>query len=66
MKLFTEAVVAIDGSKFKAVNGRDRNLSEAKLKARQAQLENSVARYLAELDQADREPGHYRKRAWPT
>jgi transposase len=57
MKLFTEAVVAIDGSKFKAVNGRDRNLSEAKLKARQAQLDNSVARYLAELDQADREPG---------
>ncbi|WP_445145027.1 IS1182 family transposase [Dyella sp. Tek66A03] len=57
MKLFTDAVVAIDGSKFKAVNGRDKNLTQAKLKARQEQLESSVARYLAELDRADREPG---------
>ena len=57
MKLFTDAVVAIDGSKFKAVNGRDKNLTQAKLKARLEQLESSVARYLAELDRADREPG---------
>ena len=57
MQLFTDAVVAIDGSKFKAVNSRDRNLSEAKLKARMQQLESSVARYLDELDRADREPG---------
>jgi hypothetical protein len=57
MKLFTDAVVAIDGSKFKAVNGRDKNLKQAKLKARLEQLESSVARYLAELDRADREPG---------
>ena len=57
MKLFTEAVVAIDGSKFKAVNSRDKNLTNAKLKARLEQLETSVARYLAELDRADREPG---------
>jgi len=57
MKLFTDVVVAIDGSKFKAVNGRDKNLTQAKLKARLEQLESSVARYLAELDRADREPG---------
>jgi transposase len=57
MQLFTDAVAAIDGSKFKAVNSRDRNLSEAKLKARMQQLESSVARYLDELDRADREPG---------
>lgn len=57
MQLFTDAVAAIDGSKFKAVNSRDRNLSEAKLKARMQQLEASVARYLDELDRADREPG---------
>lgn len=57
MMLFTDAVAAIDGSKFKAVNGRDRNLSEAKLKGRLQQLESSVARYLDELDRADREPG---------
>jgi transposase len=57
MQLFTDAVAAIDGSKFKAVNSRDRNLSEAKLKARMKQLESNVARYLDELDRADGEPG---------
>jgi len=49
--------VAIDGSKFKAVNNRDKNFTEHKLKARLAQLEESVARYLDELDRADRQPG---------
>jgi transposase len=54
--LFSEALVAIDGSKFKAVNGRDRNFTDHKLKARMQQLEESVARYLADLDRADRDP----------
>ena len=54
--LFSEAIVAIDGSKFKAVNNRDKNFTEHKLKARMAQLEESVSRYLAELDRADRSP----------
>ena len=54
--LFTEAVVAIDGSKFKAVNNRDKNFTPHKLKARVRQLEESIARYLAELDRADRQP----------
>jgi transposase len=56
MDLFTEAVVAIDGSKFKAVNNRDKNFTERKLKARMEQLEQSIERYLTELDRADREP----------
>src|SRR5450631_4408500 len=56
LNLFTEALVAIDGSKFKAVNGRDRNFTQHKLKARMQQLEESIARYLADLDRADRDP----------
>ena len=45
--LFTDAVVAIDGSKFKAVNNRDKNFAPHKLKARVQQLEQSIARYLS-------------------
>jgi transposase len=56
LNLFSDAVVAIDGSKFKAVNNRDKNFTDRKLKARMQQLEESVTRYLAELDRADREP----------
>jgi len=56
MKLFCEAVVAIDGSKFKAVNNRDKNFTDRKLKARMQQLDESIARYMTELDRADREP----------
>ena len=54
--LFGEAMVAIDGSKFKAVNNRDKNFTPHKLKARMQQLEESIARYLNDLDRADREP----------
>ena len=54
--LFGEAVVAIDGSKFKAVNNRDKNFTPHKLRARMQQLEQSIARYLNDLDRADREP----------
>jgi transposase len=56
LNLFTDALVAIDGSKFKAVNNRDKNFTDRKLKARMQQLEESIARYLVELDRADREP----------
>jgi transposase len=56
LNLFSEAIVAIDGSKFKAVNNRDKNCTDRKLKARMQQLEDSIARYLTELDRADREP----------
>ena len=53
--LFTRAVVAIDGSKFKAVNNRDKNFTVAKLAKRLEQVDASIARYLAALDRADRE-----------
>jgi transposase len=55
MNLLTEASVAIDGSKFKAVNNRDRNFTRAKMDRRMAQIEESVARYLQQLDTADRQ-----------
>src|SRR5450759_1806102 len=53
--LFAEALVAIDGSKFKAVNNRDRNFTSAKLKRRMEEIESSINRYLAALDTADRQ-----------
>jgi transposase len=56
MGLLAKASVAIDGSKFKAVNNRDRNFTRAKVERRRAQLEESVARYLSQLDTADRQP----------
>ena len=56
LNLFSDAIVAIDGSKFKAVNNRDKNFTDRKLKARMQQLEESITRYLAELDRADRQP----------
>jgi hypothetical protein len=55
MGLLTRASVAIDGSKFKAVNNRDRNFTRAKVERRRAQLEESVTRYLSQLDTADRQ-----------
>lgn len=56
LNLFSKAVVAVDGSKFKAVNNRDKNFTAAKVEARMAQVEASIGRYLAALDRADREP----------
>ena len=55
--LFTRTIVAIDGSKFKAVNNRDKNFTVAKVAKRIEQVEASIARYLAALDRADREDG---------
>ena len=53
--LFSEALVAIDGSKFKAVNNRDRNFTSAKLLRRMEEIESSINRYLIDLDTADRQ-----------
>ncbi|WP_446938229.1 IS1182 family transposase, partial [Pseudomonas aeruginosa] len=53
--LFSEALVAIDGSKFKAVNNRDRNFTSAKLQRRMEEIESSINRYLSALDTADRQ-----------
>ena len=55
--LFTRAVVAIDGSRFKAVNTRDKNFTVAKVTKRIEQVEASIVRYLAALDRADRQDG---------
>lgn len=55
MNLLATASVAIDGSKFKAVNNRDKNFTRAKVERRRAQLEESIARYLSQLDTADRQ-----------
>jgi hypothetical protein len=54
LDLFSDAVVAIDGSKFKAVKSSDRNFTDAKLKRRMQEIEANITRYLAELDTADR------------
>jgi transposase len=55
MGLFTNASVAIDGSKFKAVNNRDKNFTHAKMKRRLEQIEESIGRYLHQMDSADRQ-----------
>jgi transposase len=55
MGLLQTPSVAIDGSKFKAVNNRDRNFTHAKMARRMAQIEESVGRYLRQLDSADRQ-----------
>lgn len=54
INLLSDGVIAIDGSKFKAVNNRDRNLTVHKLRSRMEHMEMSVGRYLDELDRADR------------
>src|SRR6202000_1712741 len=54
LELFHEASVAIDGSKFKAVNARDKNFTEAKMKRRFERIDESIARYLSQLETADR------------
>lgn len=53
--LLAVASVAIDGSKFKAVNNRDRNFTHAKMQRRKDQIAKSVSRYLEHLDSADRQ-----------
>jgi hypothetical protein len=54
LKLLSQGVVAVDGSKFKAVNNRDRNFTPHKLAKRTQQVEESIARYMDALDTADR------------
>jgi transposase len=55
LDLFAGSIVAIDGSKFKAVNRRDKNFTSAKMKRRMEQIEASIDRYLSQLDSADRQ-----------
>ena len=56
LDMFDAGEVAIDGSKFKAVNNRDKNYTQRKIKARIEQVEDSIARYMDELERADRQP----------
>ena len=56
LKLFADGIVAIDGSKFKAVNNRDKNFTSYKIEVPMRQLEHSNNRDLTELDRADRDP----------
>src|SRR5210317_1195554 len=55
LNLFSQALVAIDGSKFKAVNNRDKNFTRAKIKRRLEHIEASLDRYFEKLERADRE-----------
>jgi transposase len=57
LDLFAQTVVAIDGSKFKAVNARDKNFTKAKLRKRMEQVDASIERYMAALETADRQEG---------
>lgn len=55
LNLFAQAIVAIDGSKFKAVNAHDRNFTRGKLEKRMQQIDHCIERYLTALDTADRQ-----------
>ena len=64
--LFADTRIAIDGSKFKAVNSRDRNLTPYKLERRMEQVEESIRRYLDAMETADRheDVGFCTKSVW--
>jgi len=55
LNLLSEASVAIDGSKFKAVNARDNNFTQAKMKRRLERIDESITRYMEQLVTADRQ-----------
>ncbi len=55
MRLLDEAQIAIDGSKFKAVNNREKNFTHDRLKKRMESIEQGIKRYLSDLDRADRQ-----------
>lgn len=54
MNMFTDTVVAIDGSKFKAVNNSKKNYTPSKLKFHIDRFEKHLAEYLKQLDEADK------------
>lgn len=53
LNLYGRELVGIDGSKFRAVNGKDRNFTEAKLKQRLQWIEEKIEKYLQALQEAD-------------
>jgi len=61
LKLFEQVIVAIDGSKFKAVNSRDKNFTRKSIKRRMQRLQEHIDRYLTILDEADKREPEERK-----
>ena len=61
LELFSATLVAIDGSKFKAVNSRDKNFTKKSVKRRLQKTQANIDRYLAKLDAADREEPEIRE-----
>jgi len=61
LELFSATLVAIDGSKFKAVNSRDKNFTRKSVKHRLKKTQANIDRYLAKLDQADQEEPEIRE-----
>ena len=61
LKLFSATLVAIDGSKFKAVNSRDKNFTKKSVKRRLQKTQANIDRYLSKLDAVDREEPEIRE-----
>ena len=55
--LIAGSMVAVDGSRFRAVNARDRNFTPVTIRRRMEQVDDSIERYLGMLDTADRQEG---------
>jgi transposase len=55
MNMFTDVMVAIDGSKFKAVNSKENNYTPKKLKFHIARVEKHIDKYLKQLEDSDKE-----------
>ena len=55
LDLFGGELVAIDGSKFKAVNSKERNYNEKKLRELMGNIDAKIAKYLEELDDHDQQ-----------
>jgi transposase len=61
LQLFSATLVAIDGSKFKAVNSRDKNFTRKSVKRRLKKTQANIDRYLARLDAVDQEEPEIRE-----
>ena len=55
--LIAGGTVAVDGSRLRAVNARDRNFTPVTIRRRMEQVDASIVRYLGMLDTADRQEG---------
>jgi transposase len=53
LDLYGAQLIAIDGTKFKAVNSKSNNLNEKTVALRLKQTEEKIAEYLKEMDQND-------------